>query len=79
MEIFFLLVVRQMKTRLFDERGGTLKVLLAAVELANYGSVIWLDSLLERLVEGAGLQQMFCCLTAITARALLCMAGEFRV
>ena len=34
----------------------------------------------EYLEEGAGLQQMFCCLLASTTRALLCMADEeFRI
>ena len=52
----------------------------AAVQLANYWSVVRPDSLPERLVEGAGLQQMFCCLTASTTMALLCMANaEFGV
>ena len=32
--------------------------------------MIWPDSLSEWLVEGAGLQQVFCCLTSSTARAL---------
>ena len=42
--------------------------------------MVWPDSISESLVEGAGLQQMFCCLTAITARALLCMAdAEFGI
>ena len=36
--------------------------------------MVWPDSLSEWLVDGAGLQQMFCCLTASTARAMLCMA-----
>ena len=32
------------------------------------------------LVDGAGLQQMFCCLVASTARVLLCMAdAEFGI
>ena len=35
--------------------------------------MIRLDYVPERLVEGAGLQQMFC-LTASTMKALLCMA-----
>ena len=42
--------------------------------------MVWPDSLSEQLIEWAGLQQMFCCLTASTARALLCMADvEFRI
>ena len=45
----------------------------ATIELAGYESVIWPDPLYEWLIDGAGLQQMFCCLTASTARALLCM------
>ena len=49
----------------------------ATVELAGCGSVIWPDSRSEWIVEGAGLQQMFCWLTASTSRALLCMA-EYR-
>ena len=52
----------------------------ASVQLAGYGSVIWPDSLSEWLVDGAGLQQMFFCLTASTARALLCMVNvEFGI
>ena len=31
--------------------------------------MVWLDSLSEWLVDGAGLQQMFCCLTASMAEA----------
>ena len=34
--------------------------------------MVWPDSLPKSLVEGAGLQQVFCCLTATAARALLC-------
>ena len=42
--------------------------------------MVWSDSLPGLLAEGAGLQQMFCCLTASTARTLPCMAdAEFRV
>ena len=42
--------------------------------------MVWTVSLSEWLVDGAGLQQMFCCLTASTARALLCMAdAEFGI
>ena len=48
--------------------------------LAGQGSVVWPDFLSEWLVDGAGLQQMFYCLTASTARALLCMANaEFGI
>ena len=36
--------------------------------------MVWPDSISEWLVNRPGLQQMFCCLTASTARALLCMA-----
>ena len=36
--------------------------------------MIWPDSLSQQLIERTGLQQMFGCLTAGTARALLCMA-----
>ena len=47
--------------------------------MSNRG-VVWPDSFHERLVEGAGLQQLFCCLTASTARTLLGMAdAEFRI
>ena len=66
-----------MKTPIFSDEGGSaLQVPQAAVELAGYGSVVWPDSLSEWLVivDGAGLQQMFCFLTASTARALLCTA-----
>ena len=63
-----------------DEGGRASQVPRAIIELVGYGSVIWPDSLSEWLIEGAGLQQMFCCLTASTARALLCMAiAEFRI
>ena len=55
---------------LFDEGGSTSQVNQATVELAGYGSVVWPDSLSEWLVDGAGLQQMFCCLTAITTRVV---------
>ena len=42
--------------------------------------MVWPDSLSEWLVEGAGLQQMVCCMAASTARALLCIAyAEFRI
>ena len=42
--------------------------------------MVWPDSLSEWLVDGAGLQQMFCCLTAGTVMALLCMAdAESRI
>ena len=37
--------------------------------------MVWPDPLSEWLIDGAGLQQMFCCVTASTARALLCMAS----
>ena len=41
---------------------------------------VWPDFLSEWLVERAGLQQMFCCLTTSTSRALFCMAdAEFRI
>ena len=47
-------------------------------KLAGCESVVWPDSLSEWLVDGAGLQQKFCCLTASNARALLCVAdAEF--
>ena len=69
-----------METRFLDEGGGASQVPQASVQLAGYGSVVWPDSLSEWLVDGAGLQQMFCCLTASTARALLCMASaEFGI
>ena len=42
--------------------------------------MVWPDSLSEWLIDGAGLQQMFCYLTASTARALLSMANaEFGI
>ena len=59
---------------LLDEGGSASQVPQASVKLAGYGSVVWPDSLSEWLVGGAGLQQIFCCLTASTARALLCIA-----
>ena len=65
---------------LLDESGSTSWVLQAAIELADYGSVVWPDSHFGQLIEGAGLQQMFCFLTASTTRALLCVAKvEFRI
>ena len=65
---------------LLNEGGSASQVPQASVELAGYGSVVWPDSLSEWLVDGAGLQQMFCCLTASTARALLRMANaEFGI
>ena len=48
----------------------------AAVELESYGGVVWPDSLPGPLVERTGLQQMCSCLTASTARALLCRANR---
>ena len=63
---------------ILDEGGSTSQVPQATVELAGYGSVFWPDSLSGWPVDGAGL--MFCCLTASTARALLCMAdAEFGI
>ena len=42
--------------------------------------MIWPDSLSDWVVEGSGLQLMFCCLTTSTARAMLCVADvEFRI
>ena len=65
---------------LLDEGGSASQVPQATVKLLGYESVVWPDSLSEWLVDGAGLQQMFYCLTASTARALLCMADvEFRI
>ena len=65
---------------LLNEDGSASQVPQASVELAGYGSVVWPDSLSEWLVDGAGLQYMFCCLAASTARALLCMANaEFGI
>ena len=61
---------------LLDEGGSASQVPQATVELAGYGSVVWPDSRSEWLVDRAGLQWTFCCLTASTARALLCMADE---
>ena len=58
---------------LLDEGGSASLVPHATEEFAG-GSVVWPDSLSEWLVDGAGLQHMFCSLTASTARALLCMA-----
>ena len=55
--------------------GSALLVLQAALELVSHGGVVWPDS----LPEWAGLQQMVHCLTASTAKELLCMANaEFR-
>ena len=65
---------------LLDEGGSSSQVPQASADLAGYGSVVWPDSLSEWLVDGAGLQKMFCCSTAGTARALLCMANaEFGI
>ena len=47
-----------------DEGCSASQVPRATVELAGYGSVVWPDSLSEWLVDGAGLQQMFRCLTS---------------
>ena len=42
--------------------------------------MVWPDSLSEQLIDGAELQQMFCCLTASSARVMLCMADiVFRI
>ena len=63
-----------------NEGGSASQVPQASIELAGYGSAVWPDSLSEWLVDGAELQQMFCCLTASTARALLCIANaEFGI
>ena len=65
---------------LLNEDGSALYVPQATVELAGYGIVVWPDSLCKWLIDGAGLQTIFCCLTASTARALLCIAdGEFGI
>ena len=65
---------------LLDEGGSASQVPQATEKLAGYGSRVWPDSLSEWLVDGAGLQQVFCCLTASTARALLFMAdAEFEI
>ena len=76
-----LLLVRQMKTPVSSMKVAvTSQVPQATVELAGFDSVVWPDSLSEQLVERAGLQQTFSCLTASTAKALLCMAdAEFRI
>ena len=60
---------------LLDNGGSVLQVLQTTAELLNHWGVVWLDSFPERLIERAGLQQIFSCLTASTARALLCMAS----
>ena len=68
------------KSSLLDGVGSGSQVPQAIVQLAGYGSVVWPDSLSEWLRDGAGLQQMFCCLTASTTRALLCVADvEFGI
>ena len=41
---------------LLNEGGSVSQVPQASVEFAGYGSVVWPDSLSERLVDGAGLQ-----------------------
>ena len=65
---------------LLDEDGSTLYFLQAVVELVSYRGVVWPDSCPVWLIEGTGLQQMFCCLTSITTMALLCMANaDFRI
>ena len=61
---------------LHNEGASASQVPQASVEPAGYRSVVWPDSLSEWLVDGSGLQQMLCCLTASTARALLCVANE---
>ena len=54
-----------------DEGGRSLQVLQATVELLGHCLVVRPYPLSERLVEGAGLEQMFCCLTSSPAGALL--------
>ena len=54
---------------LLNEGGSASQVPQAAVEFAGYGSVVWPDSLSEWLIGGAGLLQMFCCLTASSIHA----------
>ena len=79
--LLLLLLVRQMETPVTSMKvGSTSYVPQATVEFAGHGSVVWPDSLSEKLIEGAGLQQLLCCLIASTARALLCMAdAEFGI
>ena len=65
---------------LLNEGGSASQVPQATLGLAGYGSGVWPDFLSEWFVDGAGLQHMFFCLTASTARALLCMANaEFGI
>ena len=67
-------------TSLFNGGGSTSYVPQAIEEHAGYGTVVWPDSFSEKLAEGAGLQQIFCCLTTSTARALLLLADAgFRI
>ena len=60
--------------------GMKVAVHQTATELASHQGVVWPDSLSVGLVGGAGLQQMFCGLTASSAKALLHMTNaEFGV
>ena len=61
---------------LLNEGGSASQVPQASVELAVYWSVVWPYSLSERLVDGAGLQLTFCCLTASTAKARTALYGQ---
>ena len=65
---------------LCDECSSMPQVLQAAVELPGHWGGVGPGPLSECLVEWAGLQQMFCCLAASLAGALLCVAdAEFCV
>ena len=55
---------------LLDEGGSASQVRQATLELPGYGSVVWLDSLSAWFVDGAGLHQTLCCLTASTCSRL---------
>ena len=60
---------------LCDEGSSALYVQQTATQLESHWDVVWLDALSEQLVEGARLQQMFCCLAASTSRVLLHIAN----
>ena len=54
-----------------SDSRGMVKLLFAARDLASYWGVVWPDYLAEGLKALAGLQLLFCCLTASTSRSLL--------
>ena len=62
------------------EGGSALKVPQNVIQRANLWDVVWPGSISECLTGRAGLQQMFYCLTASFAAALLHMTeAEFEI